>query len=306
MPLSHPMTREEMLSAVAELDQALYTHEQWTEEIYAVLICHLAPDERDISDEAHRKCRFGQWYYGSGAARLGEHPGFVELEAEHKRLHQCTAALLRLSASEKMISLPEYERFVNALKRTRLEIQTLKRELEVSLYNIDPLTGVAGRMEMLRKLREEHEFVRRGVHPCAIAMLDVDHFKVVNDTYGHAVGDKVLTDIARYLQSHLRPYDLIYRYGGDEFMLCMPDMDLDGGREICDRLRRELSGLAHTTAGGVVFHVMASIGVTELDAKFTVEAAIDRADRALLAAKAAGCNRTVAWTPGQGEPGRAA
>ena len=75
------------------------------------------------------------------------------------------------------ISLPDYERYVSALKRTRLEIQTLKRELEVSLYNIDALTGVPGRMEMLVKLREQREFVRRGVHACAVAMLDVDHFK---------------------------------------------------------------------------------------------------------------------------------
>ena len=136
------------------------------------------------------------------------------------------------------------------MKRTRLEIQTLKRELEVSLYNIDALTGVPGRMEMLRKLREQHEFVRRGVHACAVAMLDIDHFKAVNDGQGHPAGDAVLIDIARYVQAHLRPYDLIFRYGGEEFLLCMPDTDLEGGREICDRLRMELGGLAHRVNDG--------------------------------------------------------
>lgn len=295
MPLPHTMTQEEMLGAVTELDQAIYTHEQWTEEIYAALICHLSPDERDIDDESHRKCRFGQWYYGRGEAKLEGRPGFAEVEVEHKRMHQYAACLLRASVRGTPIWLPDYELFVSALKRTRLEIQTLKRELEVALYNIDALTGVPGRTEMLRKLREQREFVSRGVHPCAIAMIDIDHFKAVNDDHGHAMGDRVLTDIAGYIQSHLRTYDLIFRYGGEEFLLCIPDTDLEGGREICDRLRQGLANLAHQMKEKQALKVTVSIGVAELVAGIAVEEAIDRADQALLAAKSAGRNRTLTW-----------
>ncbi|MDP2732214.1 MAG: CZB domain-containing protein, partial [Hoeflea sp.] len=91
----HHMTQEEMLSAVVELDQAIYTHEQWVEGIYAALICHVHADQRDLADDSYRNCRFGQWYYSNGAAKLSDRAGFGEVEVEHKRMHQLAASLLR-------------------------------------------------------------------------------------------------------------------------------------------------------------------------------------------------------------------
>lgn len=296
MAPSRHLTQIEMRSAVMELDQALYTHEQWIEEIYTALICQLPADDRDVSENAHLKCRFGQWYYAKGKTTLADRPGFAEVETEHKRMHQHAASLLRAAAQGTPISLADYQRFVSAIKRTRLEISALKRELEVALYNIDALTGVPGRLEMLQKLRDQREFVVRDVHACTIAMFDIDHFKAVNDNYGHPAGDRVLVDMARYIQAHLRAYDLIFRYGGEEFLLCMPDTDLEGGREICDRLREELAGLPHRENGTANITVTVSIGVAELASDITVEEAIERADRALLAAKTAGRNRTHTWT----------
>lgn len=303
MTAPRPMSQEELTAAVTELDHVLYTHEQWIEAVNAALICRLRPDTRDIAMDSFRHCRFGQWYYGPGHEKLSTYPGFTEVETEHKRMHQYAAGLLSSAANGIPISLQDYERYVSAMKRTRLEVQTLKRELEISLYNLDAMTGVPGRMEMLRKLREQREFARRDVHPCAIGMLDIDRFKSVNDKYGHLVGDRVLVDIARYVQSHLRPYDMIFRYGGEEFLLCMPDADSEAGREICDRLRVELGGLGYQANGCPDFPVTVSIGVAELAAEISVEEAVDRADRALLAAKAAGRNRTLVWNPAMSNGG---
>lgn len=295
MSLSRHLSQEEMHTAISELDQALYTHEQWTEEIYAALVCHLQPDERDIDEESYRQCRFGQWYYPRVSSKLADRPGFREVAEEHKRMHQHAAGLLKASAERMPISLADYERFVSSLKRMRLEIQSLKHDLEVALYNIDPLTGVPGRLQMLEKLREFREFVVREIHPCTVAMLDIDKFKTVNDVHGHLVGDRVLVAVAGYVQSHLRPYDILFRYGGEEFLLCMPDTDLESGREICDRLRGELGTLVHEADGNKNFNVTVSMGIAELGADFSVEEAINRADQALLAAKEAGRNRVLAW-----------
>ena len=297
MPLPRYLSQEEMLAAVSELDQALYTHEQWTEEVYAALVCHLQADERDLCDESFRQCRFGQWYYTSGTIKLADQAGFKEVEVEHKRMHQYAASLLRASAHGTPISMADYERFVSSLKRMRLEIESLKRELEVALYNIDALTGVPGRLQMLEKLRENREFVVRGVHPCTIAMLDIDKFKAVNDSHGHPTGDHVLVAIANYIRAHLRPYDLIFRYGGEEFLICMPDTDIEVGREICDRLRSELGSLSHQAVGADSFRVTVSMGIAELSADYSVEEAVNRADQALLSAKAAGRNRVLVWDP---------
>jgi len=227
------LTQEELISAIAEIDQAIYGHEQWLEEVMAALICKLPADERDLNHEAWRNCRFGQWYYTKGVAKLADRASFREVENEHKKMHQHASSLLRATAAKTPISLDDYERFLSALKRMRLEILSLKRELEVSLYNIDALTGVPGRLQLLEKLRENREFVVRGVHRCTIAMLDVDKFKMVNDVHGHQVGDHVLQAIASYVQSHLRQYDVLFRYGGEEFLLCMPNTGLESGREIC-------------------------------------------------------------------------
>lgn len=296
------MSSEQMRAAVTELEQALYNHEQWGETLYASLACRLPPDERDLGEDAHRKCRFGQWCYGAAGLTFAHHPGFAEIESEHKRMHRFAARLLQVSAKGETNSVQDYEQFVSTLKRLRLEIATLKRELEEALYNLDPLTGAAGRIGMLTKLREEQELVKRKVHVCAMAMMDLDHFKTINGYYGHVAGDKVLVGAARFVMAHLRPYDKVFRYGGDEFLIVLPDTDLPEGEEIVERLRQGLGQIAHEGEAKGEFHVTASFGLTLLEPDSPVEQSIDRADKALYLAKAGGRNRTMTWS----EAGQAA
>jgi diguanylate cyclase len=290
------MPYEEMRAALAELKQALYSHEQWSEAFYATLTCRLAPDERDVDKESHRKCRFGQWLYGPGAARLQSHPGFIEVVTEHERMHRFVVAMLLAVRDNTPISTVDYEHFSNALKRMRLELLTLIRELEDAIYNLDPLTGAASRIGMLTKLREQQELVKRKVQSCCIAMMDLDLFKAVNDTYGHNVGDRVLAAVAHHTSACLRPYDKVFRYGGEEFLICLPDSDLEIGLGIIERLQKELASLSHETEGGGPVSLTVSFGLALLDPDVPVEQSIDRADKALYSAKASGRNRTVIWT----------
>jgi diguanylate cyclase (GGDEF)-like protein len=284
-----------MHAAVAELEQALFNHEQWHEALQSTLICRLPPDQRDIEKDAHRNCRFGQWYYSTGALKLQGHPGFEEIEIEHKRMHQFAATLLRAAMSRVPISLQDYERFTSAMKRMRLEITNIKHELEDALYNLDPLTGAISRVGMLTKLREQHELVRRDVHPCCIVMMDIDRFKAINDTYGHMAGDRVLAALARYVMTHLRPYDKFFRYGGEEFLICAPDTDTRTGYDLVERLRKELATIPIDTENGETVHITVCFGLTQIDPGVSVEQAIDRADKALYRAKQTGRNRTVIW-----------
>jgi diguanylate cyclase (GGDEF)-like protein len=289
------LSDEQLHSAVKELQQAIYNHEQWSEMLIGTLICRLTPDDRDINPDAHRMCRFAQWYYKTGITGLERHPGFAEIGLEHQRMHQYAASLLRSSMDGVPISIADYERFVTALKRMRLEIATLQHELQGALSNLDPLTGTPSRNGMLTSLREQRELIHRGVHTCVVAMMDLDHFKAVNDTYGHAAGDRVLVGHARYVMRHLRPYDKVFRYGGEEFLICLPDTDLETGRDIVDRLRQELGSLTQEAEGRPPFHLTVSFGLTLLDSDASVEEAIDRADKALYVAKTTGRDRTVIW-----------
>ncbi len=285
---------EQMRVALKELEQAIYNHEQWAETLYGTLICHLSPDERDIGSNTHHLCRFGQWYYKSNGAALNKFPGFAEIGFEHERMHQYAASLLRSSMDGIPISTKDFDRFVSALKRLRLEIASVQRELQGALFNLDPLTGVPNRVEMLSKLREQQEFVRRN-HACTLAMMDLDLFKSVNDKYGHAVGDQVLIGFAGYIMAHLRPYDKVFRYGGEEFLICLTDTDMETGHAIVDRLREELASLPFEASGKGIFHVTASFGLAALDPNIAVERSIDRADKALYLAKAEGRNCVVGW-----------
>lgn len=293
---------DEMRSVLKALDQALYNHDLWAEALHGALICRLSPDERDLDENAHHLCRFGQWYYSQGALMLDQHPGFREIGVEHQRMHQYAANLLRASVAGAPISLQDYERFVMALKRLRLEFETVRHEFAEALGNLDPLTGTANRVGMLPRVREERELVRRGVRACVVAMMDLDHFKDVNDQHGHAVGDRVLSGVARYAVSHLRPYDRVYRYGGEEFLFCLPEADLDQGLEIIDRLRGELAALAFEAEGGRRFQVTVSFGLAPLDPDVPVEQSIDRADKAMYAAKAQGRDRVVVWDSSMDPP----
>jgi diguanylate cyclase (GGDEF)-like protein len=284
---------QEMRAAVKALEQALYNHEQWSEALHTTLVCRLAADERDLAADAHRRCRFGEWYYADGIAAFGGHTGFQQIAGAHEEMHHHAAGLLQASAAGRAIAARSYQDFIAAMRRMRLEIATLKREIEDTLYNLDPLTGTPSRIGMLTKLREEQALAGRRLHVCTLAMMDIDHFKAVNDTHGHMVGDKVLSAIARYAMDNLRPYDKVFRYGGEEFLLCLPDSDTAGGREVVERLREGIARLEHRNAG--TFHVTVSLGLATLDPELPVEQSIDRADKALYAAKRAGRNRTMIW-----------
>jgi diguanylate cyclase (GGDEF)-like protein len=127
--------------------------------------------------------------------------------------------------------------------------------------------------------------------------MDLDHFKAVNDTYGHLAGDRALAAAVHYVMEHLRPYDRVFRYGGEEFLVAMQNTDLQTGHAVIDRLREGLAGvvLAHDGARPIV--VTASFGITLLDPDVSVEESIDRADKAMYAAKTDGRNRTRVWDP---------
>jgi diguanylate cyclase len=286
---------EELQTVLMQLDQAIYNHEQWSKGLDRTLICKTHCDQRDVSPEAHRQCQFGQWYYNFASTKLKQLPSFVAIESEHAHMHERAARLLMAAAAGKTISPHEYDNFAQALERLRLQLHTLKRELNEQLYNRDPLTGANTRIGLLTELREQHELVKRRVHPCGLVMMDLDFFKAVNDGHGHPAGDQVLVETATFLMEHLRPYDKVFRYGGEEFLLCLPNMDAVVSMDVVERLCKALEQKTFSLADGATIQVTASFGVSELYPDLPVEATLDRADKALYAAKGAGRNCVQVW-----------
>jgi diguanylate cyclase len=182
------------------------------------------------------------------------------------------------------------------VKSLRLEAATLKRELEDLLSHVDPLTGVNSRTLLLTVLRELHALVKRGVMPCSVVMMDLDHFKAVNDSYGHQAGDRVLVASARYVIQHLRPYDKIFRYGGEEFVLTLQNSSPELALGAVNHFREGLAQMP-VHYNDMLIGVTASFGVAPLEPDQTVEQSLDHADQALYAAKSRGRNRAEMWNP---------
>lgn len=289
------MSDEDIRSALKELDLATYNHLQWAEALNSTLICRTTPDSRDISEDAHHNCQFGQWYDKAGYGALNRIAGFEGMGVEHERMHQSATVLLHSLTNGTQILAADYQRFVAALKQLQLQISVVHRELTDALLNLDPLTGVPNRSKMMVTLREQHTAVKNHARSCVLAMMDLDHFKSVNDKHGHGVGDRVLIAIARYVMEHLRPDDRIFRYGGEEFLLLFPDTTLREANAIAERLRTELASLRHRTHGEDIVQLTVSFGLSPLAPDAPAQVSVDHADKALYAAKVAGRNCTVIW-----------
>jgi two-component system, cell cycle response regulator len=156
----------------------------------------------------------------------------------------------------------------------------------------DSLTGLLNRAEIFAMLERELERSRRERRVLSVILADIDHFKKVNDTEGHLFGDEALREIARRLQSKLRPYDGVGRYGGEEFLLVLPACDLEGAVERANELR-EVIAATRVVSGGVEKAITMSMGVSisECLGVKEVKDLLNRADAALYSAKKNGRNR---------------
>lgn len=180
--------------------------------------------------------------------------------------------------------------------RVRAAIRTKElQDLLVEHARIDPLTGLPNRRALLDRLQMEWARVQRYGGKLSFIMVDIDHFKRVNDTYGHSVGDRVLQEVAGALAGQCRDNDFPARYGGEEFAVVVPNEGVAGASHLAERCRREIEN-AHLTAAGESIRPTASFGVADAVDVPRAELLVDRADQALYQAKAAGRNR-VAVSP---------
>jgi diguanylate cyclase (GGDEF)-like protein len=176
-----------------------------------------------------------------------------------------------------------------------LQDEQLKAREELHLRAThDGLTGVWNRVAILDMLQREFELSARAGTTIGLIMLDVDHFKQVNDKYGHLVGDVVLVEIANRMQQAVRSYDLVGRYGGEEFLVVSPDCDLTQAQMCAERIRVSVAAKP-VSSGSSFIDVTVSAGVAMLSSLVNTEReALAAADNALYRAKAEGRNRVTA------------
>jgi diguanylate cyclase (GGDEF)-like protein len=186
------------------------------------------------------------------------------------------------------------KRFYDLLERVRTERDSLRRDSQT-----DPLTGLLNRRSLQAEVTSRCQSRER----FGVLFMDLDHFKSINDRYGHEMGDRVLIAVSAILKAGLRPGDVIGRYGGEEFVAVVAGAGPESARLVAERLRRSVETMQ--APRGLLNKVSISIGCTVFDPRHTDESAdelLHRADMALYAAKRTGRNRVVLVTPGQSIP----
>lgn len=170
---------------------------------------------------------------------------------------------------------------------TDITFQKALEEKALKLAKTDVLTGLVNRLELDSVLSQEIEKFKRFLHPLSIIMIDLDHFKQVNDHYGHLTGDKCLIKVAQVLKHHSRMVDTVGRWGGEEFLIICPETDLNGTLKLAEKCRL----MIEETPFPDVNHLTFSLGVSSFIDGDTLETLINRADQALYKAKKSGRNR---------------
>jgi two-component system cell cycle response regulator len=192
------------------------------------------------------------------------------------------------------VSAGELVTRVAAAGRTKVlqeELVEQSRRLESLIFE-DPLTGLANRRYILTQLGSFVSGTRRHGRPLSVAIVDIDHFKDVNDRYGHQVGDEVLVAVTGALRNHMRAEDHLGRLGGEEFLAVLPDTDGGAALAAAERMREEVAGTV-VEHEGERLAVTVSLGVASWEEDDPPELLLRRADEALYAAKAGGRDRAV-------------
>jgi len=203
------------------------------------------------------------------------------------------------------MTLPEAQRWGEMVaERLALSLSNIRlREALQHQAVRDPLTGLFNRRYMQETLDREVSRALRYGHPLSTIFLDLDHFKIFNDTNGHDAGDALLRALGGLLQSRLRVEDVVCRYGGEEFLIILPEAALEAARQRADGLRADIRALAVRHYDQILGGVSASMGVASMPEHGTTgEQVIRAADRALYQAKQAGRDCVIIANPDDSRP----
>lgn len=217
-------------------------------------------------------------------------------EASHRATYDLRLEDTDLGSVQVFREIPFVDQEIHSLENLLCALvyplrNALSYKRAVELASRDPLTGVSNRYALNGSIAREVELAHRQDLPLAVLVIDIDHFKRFNDSYGHTFGDDVLVAVSQTIANTIRRSDLLFRFGGEEFVVLASHTTEQGAMLLAERIRENIAAL-HTVRGRDAA-ITVSVGVARLDPKESAEAFFGRADKALYTAKRNGRNRSV-------------
>ncbi len=238
------------------------------------------------------KSEFGMWLSHKGKHLLGNPQMLANMDA---LIQQADEHITRMLATVAQPTFEERMTVLQAIRQLSGQIHCLLVAMFDALVGLengkDPLTQLLNRRFIPTIMRREISLALNARKPFVVAMLDLDHFKKINDNYGHCAGDAALKAVAAVIYDHFRSSDYVFRYGGEEFMVLIVESERVQAKKRLEALRRKIGALALEASPTQHFSVTVSIGMAEFDYHPDYTRIIDRADRALYLAKNGGRNR---------------
>jgi len=293
---ANSLSSSEVEFSVKILDQAIQLHTEWLCTLHESMICRVPVSDDIIRENAHRLCALGRWYYSEASQLLTEYPEFHAIEEIHRVMHDQARDLASRYQDAQFISGEQYRAFIKSQQSLVGLLQSLKEKLLISLHSFDDLTGAVRREAFTVLASNVHAEAERNNDTYTVAMCDVDKFKGINDTYGHLAGDKVLQVLAQQMIRNVREMDCVCRYGGEEFLLLLPQTKLPGAQVVLEKIRALLEKTPIEIEPGCTVSVTVSIGMAEWEPGLDFEQVVRQADAALYDAKGQGRNRLCQWS----------
>lgn len=284
----------QVVEFVHELDAAVEAHQDWSRRILRCAVLGVSPGADVLEASAHRLCHFGLWF-------IENRVHFEKLDMQKtdriERAHQCMHDAVRSLCLDllerhrgKGADLDLYELSQSELLALLAELKTLHL---ASSGHRDVLTGLPTRYRLEAEFIQFRKNCHRHNMQCYVGIIDVDHFKRVNDTYGHPIGDIALRHLADTLRSVVRANELLFRFGGEEFLVLLQCESADSAETASQRIVEMVRTTPVLTPLGDVLALTVTLGLARVGENEEVAQAIDRADKALYVGKNSGRDQYI-------------
>ena len=280
---------------IYEIKDFVDAHIAWEEKIMKYLIDEVPLTEIALSE---KECDIGMWLSQLSKANSEEKTqGLANLLDLHNKLHQAANRIVELKKKTKFVQLiDEYNQFMKLNLLFLSSLISFISSMQIEKLQKDPLTGVLTRRLLKDIFTNIMDLSILSNEPFAVAFIDIDDFKKINDTYGHLVGDEVLKTVATVIRENLRSSDYIVRYGGEEFVLILPSIkSLDNLFNLLERLRKAFESTKVKISDDKYLTFTVSIGavLVKEDKRVPVKEVLDFADKLMYKAKKTGKNKVV-------------